>query len=164
MNIKEELLIKQAQEGYTVCYIENCPLRDHCLRWLVGQHLPNTASTYRCVNPHFEGVATAECPMCRNDQKVRFAKGMTHTFTSDMPRRVESEVRYGIIGLTNRTYYFRIPQRLAPHPPCPTGRHPQPVSQKRMDRRSEIRRVCRGLQLVVTIQTMRVCQLTHPHY
>jgi len=106
MNIKEELLIKQAQEGYTVCYIENCPLRDHCLRWLVGQHLPNTASTYRCVNPHFEGVATAECPMCRNDQKVRFAKGMTHTFTSDMPKRVESEVRYGIIGLTNRTYYF----------------------------------------------------------
>ena len=57
MNIKEELLIKQAQEGYTVCYIESCPLRDHCLRWLVGQHLPNTASTYRCVNPHFEGVA-----------------------------------------------------------------------------------------------------------
>ena len=106
MNIKEELLIKQAQEGYTVCYIESCPLRDHCLRWLVGQHLPNTASTYRCVNPHFEGVATAECPMCRNDQKVRFAKGMTHTFTSDMPKRVESEVRYGIIGLTNRTYYF----------------------------------------------------------
>ena len=106
MNIKEELLIKQAQEGYTVCYIECCPLRDHCLRWLVGQHLPNTASTYRCVNPHFEGVATAECPMCRNDQKVRFAKGMTHTFTSDMPKRVESEVRYGIIGLTNRTYYF----------------------------------------------------------
>ncbi len=41
MNIKEELLIKQAQEGYTVCYIESCPLRDHCLRWLVGQHLPN---------------------------------------------------------------------------------------------------------------------------
>ena len=106
MNIKEELLIKQAQEGYTVCYIESCPLRDHCLRWIVGQHLPNTASTYRCVNPHFEGVATAECPMCRNDQKVRFAKGMTHTFTSDMPKRVESEVRYGIIGLTNRTYYF----------------------------------------------------------
>ncbi len=57
MNIKEELLIKQAQEGYTVCYIESCPLRDHCLRWLVGQHLPNSASTYRCVNPHFEGVA-----------------------------------------------------------------------------------------------------------
>ena len=106
MNIKEELLIKQAQEGYTVCYIESCPLRDHCLRWQVGQHVPSTVYAYTCVNPHFEGVATAECPMCRNDQKVRFAKGMTQTFTSDMPKRVEPAVRQGIISLTNRTYYF----------------------------------------------------------
>ena len=44
--------------------------------------------------------------MCRNYQKVRFAKGMTHTFTSDMPKRVEPAVRQGIISLTNRTYYF----------------------------------------------------------
>ena len=44
--------------------------------------------------------------MCRKDQKVRFAKGMTHTFTSDMPKRVEPAVRQGIISLTNRTYYF----------------------------------------------------------
>ena len=53
-----------------------------------------------------EGVATAACPMYRNDQKVRFAKGMMKTFTSDMPRRVEPAVRQGVIGLTNRTYYF----------------------------------------------------------
>ena len=44
--------------------------------------------------------------MCRKDQKVRFAKGMTHTFASDMPKRVEPAVRQGIISLTNRTYYF----------------------------------------------------------
>ena len=44
--------------------------------------------------------------MCRNDQKVRFAKGMMNTFTSDMPKRVEPAVRQGIISLTNRTYYF----------------------------------------------------------
>ena len=28
------------------------------------------------------------------------------TLTSDMPRRIEPSVRYGIISLTNRTYYF----------------------------------------------------------
>ena len=106
MNIKEELLINQAKEGYIVCYVEQCPLHNQCLRWLVGQHLPHTDSTYRCVNPHFEGVATADCPMYRNDQKVRFAKGMMNIFTNDMPRRVESAVRQGIVGLTNRTYYF----------------------------------------------------------
>ena len=106
MSIAKELLIKKAQEGYTVCNVDACPLRTQCLRWLVGQHVPHTKSSYRCVNPHFEGVATTECPMYRNDQKVRFAKGMTHIFTNDMPKRVEPSVRYGVIRKTNRTYYF----------------------------------------------------------
>ena len=106
MSIAKELLIEKAQEGYTVCSQDQCPLRTQCLRWQVGQYVPNTASTYRCVNPHFEGVATDNCPMYRNDQKVRFAKGMIHIFNNDMPKRVESAVRYGVIGMTNRTYYF----------------------------------------------------------
>ena len=106
MSIAKTLLIEKAKNGYTVCYVDNCPLRNQCLRWQVGQHVPNTASTYRCVNPHFEGVATADCPMYRSDQKVRFAKGMLHIFNGDMPKRVEPAVRYGVIRLTNRTYYF----------------------------------------------------------
>ena len=106
MNIKKELLIKQAQEDYTVCYVENCPLRNHCLRWLVGQHMPPTASTYRCVNPNFEGVATADCPMYRKDEKVRFAKGMKNMFNDDMPKSVQDAVKYGVINKSNRTYYY----------------------------------------------------------
>ncbi len=31
---------------------------------------------------------------------------MMNIFSNDMPRRVESAVRQGIIALTNRTYYF----------------------------------------------------------
>ena len=74
MSISKALLIKKAKEGYTVCYIEECPLRTQCLRWLAGPYVPHDHSTYRCVNPHFEGVASAECPLYRNDQKVRFAR------------------------------------------------------------------------------------------
>ena len=104
--MEKALLIEKAKEGYTVCYVDNCPLRPQCLRWQVGQHVPNTKCSYWCVNPHFEGVGTTGCPMYRNDQKVRFAKGMLHIFNSDMPKRVEPAVRYGVIRLTNRTYYF----------------------------------------------------------
>lgn len=104
--MEKALLIEKAKEGYTVCYQDQCPLRAQCLRWLVGPHVPNTHSSYRCVNPHFESVASNDCPMYRSDQKVRFAKGMLHTFNSDMPKRIEPVVRSGIIGLTNRTYYF----------------------------------------------------------
>ena len=31
---------------------------------------------------------------------------MPHIFTSDMPKRVESTVRYDIIAMTNHTYYY----------------------------------------------------------
>ena len=156
MNIKEELLINQAKEGYIVCYVEQCPLHNQCLRWLVGQHLPHTDSTYRCVNPHFEGVATADCPMYRNDQKVCFAKGMMNIFTNDMPRRVESAVRQGIVGLTNRTYYFEYRNGSRLIPPAlqqairdlfRTNGWTEEV-KLRMDGRSEIRQLCRGLRLV----------------
>ena len=36
MEIKKELLIEKAQEGYAVCNMEGCPLRNHCLRWLTA--------------------------------------------------------------------------------------------------------------------------------
>ena len=149
MNIAKELLIEKAKEGYTVCYADACPLRTQCLRWFVGQHIPHTYSSYRCVNPHFEGVATAECPMYRSDQKMRFAKGMTHTFTGDMPKRVETAVRYGIIGLTNRTYYFRVSQWNASHSACFARENPQAVPRQRMDRGGDVRWLCRGLRLVI---------------
>ena len=104
--IKKELLMKKANEGYTVCYEEQCPLRDHCLRWQVGQHVPHTAYAYTCVNPNYQGVATTECPMYRKDQKVRFAKGMKHLFNDDMPKRVQDAVKFGVMGKSNRTYYY----------------------------------------------------------
>ena len=106
MSIAKELLIEKAENDYTVCNVDNCPLRTQCLRWQVGQHVPNTQDKCSCVNPHYEGVATDHCPMYRSDQKVRFAQGMLQTFNSDMPKRLEPAVRSGIIALTNRTYYF----------------------------------------------------------
>ena len=113
---EQELFIRQAQSGYTVCFAATCPLHEHCLRWRVGQLMPPSVSTYRCVNLEYEGVATPSCPLYRNDQKVSYAKGMLATFTSDMPRRVEEAVRRGIISNTNRTYYFeyRNGKRLIP--------------------------------------------------
>ena len=40
MSIAKELLIEKAKEGYTVCYVDECPLRTQCLRWQVGPHVP----------------------------------------------------------------------------------------------------------------------------
>lgn len=116
MSIAKETLTEKARSGYCVCYAADCPLRDGCLRWLVGQQMPATVDTYHCVNPRSEGVATERCRHYRNSQKVRFAQGMTHIFTDDMPRSLESAVRLGVIGQSCRTYYFeyRNGKRLIP--------------------------------------------------
>ena len=117
--MKEKDIFKEkAENGYTVCFADNCPLKECCLRYLVGQKMPDTTSTYRCVNPRFQDVGTANCSLFRKAEKVKFAKGMTHLFNEDMPKRIEPYVRRNLINSHCRTYYyeFRNGERLPPLP------------------------------------------------
>ncbi len=113
---EQEIFREQAESGYTICLEERCPLKERCLRWKVGQQMPDTRSTCHCVNPRYQDVATERCPLFRNSEKVKFAKGMMHTFTGDMPSRVKPFVCQRIIRKSCRTYYyeFRNGTRLMP--------------------------------------------------
>ena len=116
MMTEQEIFKEKALSGYTVCFAEQCPLKEQCLHWKVGQQMPDTRSCYYCVNPHYQGVGTEQCQLFRKNEKVKFAKGMLHIFNNDMPRRVEPFVRSNIIGRHCRTYYFeyRNGKRLIP--------------------------------------------------
>ena len=103
---EQEIFSRKAVEGYTVCYAEGCPRREQCLRWLVGQQMPDTQSFYHCVNPRSQGVGTELCPQYRNREKVKFAKGMMHVFNADMPARVKPFVRQRLIGSHCKTHYY----------------------------------------------------------
>ena len=86
---EQEIFKKEAENGYTVCFAEHCPLKEQCLRYLVGRQMPDTRSFYHCVNPRYQDVGTERCSLFRSSKKVKFAKGMMHIFNADMPRRVE---------------------------------------------------------------------------
>jgi len=103
---EQEIFKEKAVSGYTVCFAAQCPLKDRCLRWKVGQQMPDTKSSYHCVNPHYQGVATEHCPLFRQWEKVQFAQGMMHIFNADMPRRVEPYVRSHFIASHCKTYYY----------------------------------------------------------
>ena len=103
---EQEIFKEKAVSGYTVCFAAQCPLKDRCLRWKVGQQMPDTKSSYHCVNPHYQGVATEHCPLFRQSEKVQFAQGMMHIFNADMPRRVEPYVRSHFIASHCKTYYY----------------------------------------------------------
>ena len=102
----QEIFREKAQEGYIVCFAERCPLKEQCLRYLVGEQAPETCNTCYCVNLHYQNVATEQCHLFRSSQKVRFAKGMMHIFNPDMPRRVEPFVRRILIDRHCRTYFY----------------------------------------------------------
>ena len=106
MVTEQEIFKEKALDGYIVCYAGECPLKEQCLHWKVGQQMPDTRSCYHCVNLHYQGVGTKDCSLFRKDEKVKFAKGMLHIFNSDMPRRVEPFVRNNIINRHCRTYYY----------------------------------------------------------
>ena len=104
--ISEDLCRQQAANRYPVCFAEKCPRREQCLRWLVGNHIPDTADVYVCVNLRYKDVATMQCPHFRTMEKKRYAKGMMHIFSDDMPQRVVSYVKNGIIRNHCQTYYY----------------------------------------------------------
>ena len=104
--MKEKDIFKEkAENGYTFCFADNCPLKERCLHYLVGQQISDTRSTYPCVNPRFQDVGTANCSLFRNAEKVKYAKGMMHIFNDDMPKRVEPYVRQSLISKHCHTYY-----------------------------------------------------------
>lgn len=113
---EKERFIEKAQEGYMVCFAEQCPQHEQCLRWKVGQVMPDTVGRYTCVNPHHKEAGTAQCQEYRPAEKLRMAKGMTHIFNDDMPRRVEPAVRKELNKLFCRTYFYeyRSGKRLIP--------------------------------------------------
>ena len=51
---EQEIFKAKVKEGYTICFAEQCPMKERCLRYLVGQQMPDTKSTCHCVNPHYQ--------------------------------------------------------------------------------------------------------------
>lgn len=103
---EDKIFAEKAESGYILCFAEQCPKREKCLHWKVGQHLTGKYNYYHCINLLYKDVATENCPCFRDSAKVKFAKGMTGTFTDDMPQRVEKYVRGTLINRQNRSYYF----------------------------------------------------------
>ena len=106
MNTEKNLFSQKAATGYTVCFMNQCPLHEQCLRWMVGQSMPKDKEICQCVNPYLNGVATEQCVKYRPAQKVLMAKGMENIFTDDMPRRLEPAIRTALMCRYNRTYFF----------------------------------------------------------
>ena len=103
--ISQEEIFRQKAPHYLLCFIEHCPLHEHCLRWLVGQQADHTVVKVGCVNPLLAQVGTDKCPQYRENVSAPHAKGMVH-FYDGMPRQLEISIKSRLIGRYARRQYY----------------------------------------------------------
>ena len=103
--LSQEEVFREKADHYLVCFIDKCPLREQCLRWLVGQYADTTMLACNAINPRNPKMGGEQCEMFRKNQLVLMKRGMTRLYL-DMPGRVEYHIRRLLIQKWGRRQYF----------------------------------------------------------
>ena len=113
----EQMLKEKAANGYTLCYTEKCPLREHCLRWMARNMTPQTSFVATVVSFCNPQTQTDTCPMYRDDQPVRMPLGIAKMYY-DMPQRIAHPLKQFLIQHFNRKRYYEYHSGYRPVPPA----------------------------------------------
>lgn len=112
----EQQLSEKAAQGYTVCYSEKCPLRQHCLHWMASSYANPAAFVVKSVNLSNTQMQTDDCPMYRSDQPVRMPLGISSMYY-DMPGHLERSLKHHLITYFNHKRYYYYHSGYQPVPP-----------------------------------------------
>ena len=136
MKNKEELLIKQAKEGYTVCYIERRLYRMLYRPVPIAQPVPAMAcraarAPYRQYLPMCQS-ALRGCGDCSLPDVSQRPEGtLRQRYDENFHKRHAQARRARRPSGHNRPHQphllLRVSQWFTPHPTSPAGRHPEPV-------------------------------------
>jgi hypothetical protein len=101
----EKEIFSHKAPNYLLCFINECPRRATCLRWLVGQELQSNEYNILSVNPMHPEVKANKCALYREKKHVRYAKGMMH-FYDEMTRSQEVGIKHRLIVHYGRRQYY----------------------------------------------------------
>ena len=101
----EKEIFSHKAPNYLLCFINECPRRASCLRWLVGQELQSNEYNILSVNPMHPEVKANKCALYREKKHVRYAKGMMH-FYNEMTRSQEIGIKHRLIVHYGRRQYY----------------------------------------------------------
>ena len=74
----KELKWKNVPSDWALCYNQNCPMHERCLRWQAAQLAPEELTVCRCVMP--QALKDGQCPHFATTEKVRMARGFMHLY------------------------------------------------------------------------------------
>lgn len=101
----EKEIFSHKAPNYLLCFINECPRRATCLRWLVGQELQSNDYNILSVNPMHPEVKANKCALYREKKHVRYAKGMMR-FYDEMTRSQEIGIKHRLIVHYGRRQYY----------------------------------------------------------
>lgn len=107
MKKAEKELFTEKAKTYVVCYSNECPMRNHCLRWKLGNYVRRDRMVQDCVNLLNPEAETTTCPMFRNDQPVLMKRGMK-TFYDEMPQKTAYAIRKKLLSHYGTNNYYRM--------------------------------------------------------
>lgn len=114
--MKKEIDFSKMPSMYSVCWHQNCPLKDNCLRSLATGHLSSDQHYVQSINLNLTKPETGKCSFQRPVQFVRYAYGLKHIY-DNVPHSkydgIYSRIHY---ALKNSTYYDYYNER-KPIPP-----------------------------------------------
>ena len=102
----KESLFREKAEKYLVCYSEQCPLREHCLRAILSHYVPESRPVTTSVNLNSPQVQTEQCRFYRSDEIRRMPVGLTW-LCHDMPGWQERVIKANLIKHLTRTGYYQ---------------------------------------------------------
>ena len=75
---KNDLKWKDVPEGWALCFTQDCPLREMCLRWQAAQLAPDGLTVTRCVTPR--ALTGDKCKHFATMEPVRYALGFSTVY------------------------------------------------------------------------------------
>jgi hypothetical protein len=107
---------KARDPHYLVCFRDECPLHDSCLRYACGEYVDTRYYFVEAVNPKFPKVATSECPVYRKNETLMMKTGLTKFF-EQMTGKQERAIRAHLISHYNRKVYYWLRNGVKPITP-----------------------------------------------
>ena len=100
-------VFREKVDHYEVCFIDHCPLREQCLRWLVGQYADTTRVMFTTINQRNPMYGNEHCEMFRPNKRAMMKRGFKNMY-HDMPGYMERRIRWQLIASFGRRIYFEM--------------------------------------------------------
>lgn len=105
IGISEEKIREMVTKG-VVCQSETCPLRQHCLRSIFRDYVPENYPVVTDINLRNPKMQQPDCPRYCPDHPLRMPLGLSQMY-DDIPSRLARTIKNHFIALFSRKGYYQ---------------------------------------------------------